>query len=94
MKKRIVEVSAKWTQVNNQFAGEDKAYLTVQGYEDKLSIIADYNKGAKLQDERNCAYHVWYDVELQDPANPYETLSLSTRCLFKALNWVKKQTGN
>ena len=86
--------NVKWTQVNNVFAGEDKAYLTVAGYENKLSITADYNKGAKLQDERGCAHHVWFNVKLQCPANPDETLTYNSRCLYKILAWVRQATGN
>ncbi len=94
-KKGLPVNRVKWTQVNNVFAGEDKAYLSIEGCENQLSITADYNKGEKLQNERGCAYHVWYDVKLIQYYDNEEHIShLSTRCLYKALSWVKELTGS
>ena len=84
----------KWIQVNNPTAGEDAYYLSLKGMEDVVSIVADYNKGEKIQNERGCAYHVWYDVTVrQYYDNDEQVVTLSTRCLYKALAFIKQVTG-
>jgi|TARA_R110002124_G_scaffold119208_2_gene277004 hypothetical protein len=93
-KKHLPVNKVNWVQVNNPTAGEDGFYLSLKGMEDVVSIVADYNKGEKLQDERGCAYHVWYNVTVrQYYDNDEQVETLSTRCLYKALSFIKQVTG-
>ena len=94
IEKILPKNKAKWVQVNNPTAGEDAYYLSLKGMEDVVSVVCDYNKGEKLQDERGCAYHVWYNVTVrQYYDNDEQVETLSTRCLYKALSFIKQVTG-